>query len=72
MDRNSVCDSQALRNNTVFDAETVSRHVHHDRAWWRVEARRLGSDWCEILRLYVEVVAAWRTRHDQDYGRAAA
>ncbi len=45
-------------------------HVRHDRAWWRVEARRRGSDWAGILRLHAEVVATWRTRHDPDYQMA--
>ncbi len=51
---------------------TEPDHVHHDRAWWRVEARRLGADWAGILRLHSEVIDVWRARHDPDYGRAVA
>lgn len=39
----------------------------HDRAWWRAEARRVGSDWHGILKLHLEVIACWRARHDPDY-----
>jgi hypothetical protein len=46
--------------------------AHHDRAWWRIEARRLGTDWRGVLRLHAEAVATWRASHDPDYGRAAA
>jgi hypothetical protein len=46
--------------------------AHHDRAWWRIEARRCGSHWPGILRLQAEVLAAWRARHDCDRERAAA
>ena len=53
-------------------ATASSRCHYHDRAWWRAEARRLGSNWPGIMRLHLEVVAAWRARHDPDYGRAAA
>jgi hypothetical protein len=45
---------------------------HHDRTWWRIEARRLGSDWPGISRLHAEVVTTWRARFDPDYRRAAA
>jgi hypothetical protein len=45
----------------------LSGHARHDRAWWRIEARRPG-----LLRLHAEVVATWRARHDPDYERAAA
>jgi hypothetical protein len=37
--------------------------VHRDCAWWRVETRRLGSDWLGLLRLQAEVVAGWRRSH---------
>jgi hypothetical protein len=30
----------------------------HDRDWWRVESRRLGTDWSGILALHSDVVAA--------------
>ena len=42
--------------------------LDHDRAWWRAEARRVGSDWPGILALHSSVVATWRARHDPDYG----
>jgi hypothetical protein len=55
-------------------AHTVAANpVHHaprDRAWWREEARRVGSDWSGVLALRAEVVAAWRRRHDPDYWAA--
>jgi hypothetical protein len=41
--------------------------IHHDRNWWRAEARRLGSDWPGILAVQAEVIARWRARHDPDY-----
>jgi hypothetical protein len=50
----------------VFVSHCQLELQHHDRAWWRVEARRLGSDWPEILRLQAEVVATWRARHDAE------
>jgi hypothetical protein len=40
----------------------------HDRAWWIIEARRLGTDWPNILKLQHEIIAAWRQRHDPEYG----
>src|SRR4051794_35500369 len=40
--------------------------VHRDRAWWRVERRRLDSDWLGLLLLQAEVLAGWRRRHDPD------
>jgi hypothetical protein len=40
--------------------------VNHDRAWWRVESRRLDSDWLGLLRLQTEVIARWRGAHDPD------
>jgi hypothetical protein len=52
--------------------EVNSPNANHDRAWWRIEARRLGSNWPGILRLQAEVVATWRSRHDPDHGRAVA
>ena len=42
--------------------------AHHDRAWWRLEARRVGSDWSGVLALQAEMVARWRARHDPDEG----
>jgi len=65
MDRPHLSDLRLTGN-------TESGLVHHDRAWWRVEARRLGSDWPAILRLQVEVVAGWRARHDPDWESVAA
>jgi hypothetical protein len=53
-------------------ADGSSRCGYRDRAWWRVEARRLGSDWPGILRLQADAVDAWRARHDPEFGRAAA
>jgi len=41
-----------------------------NRNWWRAEARCAGSDWSGVLALHVAVVAAWRRRHDPDYGSA--
>jgi hypothetical protein len=57
-----------LPNNTA-STEPATVAAHHDRAWWRVEARRVGSDWPAVLALHAAVVAAWRARHD--YGGAA-
>jgi hypothetical protein len=45
--------------------------AHRDRTYWRREAARLGSNWPSVLALHAAVVAAWRTRHDPDYGGAA-
>jgi len=42
-----------------------------DRAWWRGEARRGGSDWPGVLALHVEVVNTWRRRHDPDFNGSA-
>jgi len=42
----------------------------HDRNWWRAEARRAGSDWPGVLAPHAAIVAAWRRRHDPDYGDA--
>jgi hypothetical protein len=47
-------------------ANASSRCHYHDRAWWRAEARRLGSDWPGIEQLHWEVVAALRARHGRD------
>jgi hypothetical protein len=55
----------ALGNNTE------AAHLHHGRAWLRVEARRLDSDWPGILRLS-EAIATWRALNDPNYSRAAA
>jgi hypothetical protein len=38
--------------------------AHHDREWWRVEVRRLGSDWPSILKTYAVAVRGWRILHD--------
>jgi hypothetical protein len=43
----------------------------HDRKWWRIEARRVGSDWDSILALHATVIASWRAKHDPDYGSAS-
>jgi hypothetical protein len=32
----------------------------HDRAWWHIEARRVGSDWNGILALHADFIRAWR------------
>jgi hypothetical protein len=50
--------------------DTEASHLHHGRAWLRVEARRLDADWPGILRLS-EVVATCRALHDPNYSRAA-
>ena len=42
-----------------------------DRDWWRAEALRVGSDWPSVLASHAAVVAAWRRRHDANYGGAA-
>jgi hypothetical protein len=65
MDKRSVAVFHRTGNTEVD-------HVRHDRAWWRLEARRCASDWCATLRLHAEVVARWRARHDPDCGGAAA
>jgi hypothetical protein len=41
-----------------------------DRAWWRREAARAGSDWVGILATHAKAIAAWRRRHDPDYDGA--
>lgn len=40
--------------------------AHHDREWWRLEARRVGSDWPSILKTYAVAVRGWRILHDVD------
>jgi hypothetical protein len=60
--------SMATADNRVSHQDTF---VHHDRAWWRIEARRLGSDWPGILRLQAEAVFGWRARHDPETRDAA-
>jgi hypothetical protein len=53
-------------HNTAVPTTPATVAAHHDRAWWRLEARRVGSDWPAVLALHAEVVAAWRARHDPD------
>jgi hypothetical protein len=66
-DRHSgAIDSQ--NNITQHPAPTAA--AFGDRDWWRAEARRVGSDWSGVLALHAAVVAAWRRRHDRDYGGA--
>jgi hypothetical protein len=45
--------------------------AHHDRAWWRAEARRLGSDLPGVLALHVEVVNTWQRRHKSNFDGSA-
>jgi len=45
--------------------------AHHDRAWWRAEARRVGSDWPGVLALHVEVVNTWQRRHKSNFDGSA-
>jgi len=54
-----------IRSTTVPNT-TARAAAHHDRAWWRLEARRVGSDWPAVLALHAAVVAAWRARQDKD------
>jgi len=51
-------------HNTAVPTTPATVAAHHDRAWWRIEARRVGSDWPAVLVLHAEVVTAWRARHD--------
>jgi hypothetical protein len=64
MNKTSLADLRVAGN-------TAPSQGHHDRAWWRAEARRLNSDWPGILRLQAEVVAGWRARNDPETGTAA-
>ena len=43
---------------------TATGAAHQDHSWWRLEARRVGTD-CPVLALHVAAVVAWRARHDQ-------
>ena len=54
--RDRICTNTAAN-------KLASAVVHHDRAWWRLEARRVGSDWPDVLALHAAVIAAWRRRH---------
>jgi hypothetical protein len=45
----------------------IASGLFRDRAWWRAEAHRVGTDWAGIIALHAAVVAAWRRRHDADY-----
>jgi hypothetical protein len=63
MDEVRIQAARAIRNNNC--------RAYHDRDWWCIEARRLGSDWPGLLRLQAEVIAAWRARHDPDARIAA-
>jgi hypothetical protein len=57
--------------NSTPQHATATVAAFHDRNWWRVEARRVGSDWGGVLAVHAKVVAAWRRRHDPDYGGLA-
>jgi hypothetical protein len=37
---------------------------HRDRAFWAVEARRIGTDWDTILALHIEALALFRRAHE--------
>jgi hypothetical protein len=52
-------------SRTQQDSATVNASL--DRNWWRAEARRIGSDWPNVLALHAAVVAALRKRHDPGY-----
>jgi len=61
--------SGAIENSPITAGQgTATDAPNRDRAWWRAEARRVGSDWPGILALHSSVVATWRARHDPDYG----
>jgi hypothetical protein len=53
-------------SSTTFNGNT-SNEVLRDRAYWRREAARVGSDWAGVLATHAEAVTAWRTRYDPDY-----
>jgi hypothetical protein len=36
---------------TASISTSISTSIFHDRPWWRVEARRVGSDWHGIAPL---------------------
>ena len=55
----------AIDTSPSTSGETAATTAaHHDREWWRVEARRMGSDWPSILNTYAAAVRAWRILHD--------
>jgi hypothetical protein len=51
---------------STSDETAATTTAHHDREWWRVEARRVGSDWPSILNTYAAAVRSWRILHDVD------
>jgi hypothetical protein len=57
----------AIDTSPSTSGETAATTTaHHDREWWRVEARRVGSDWPSILNTYAAAVRSWRILHDVD------
>jgi len=56
-----------IRDSTVPHTIAIVA-AHHDRPWWRSEARRTSSDWSGVLALHGEVIACWRARYDPDEG----
>jgi hypothetical protein len=74
MDKKPLPPPDTIKPHTALglaDNNEMDEVQHHDRAWWRHEARRHDSDWPGILRLQAEVVSGWRAHHDSDT-RAAA
>src|SRR5262249_6274125 len=49
-------------NGTIESPPNTAGHgaaidaAHHDRAWWRGEARRLGADWPAAVALHVAII----------------
>jgi hypothetical protein len=57
----------AIDTSPSTSGETAATTTaHHDREWWRVGARRLGSAWPSILKTYAVAVRGWRILHDVD------
>jgi hypothetical protein len=57
----------AIDTSPSTSSETAATTTaHHDREWWRVEARRAGSDWPSILNTIAAAVRGWRILHDVD------
>jgi hypothetical protein len=42
-------------SSSTFGETAATAVAHHDRDWWRIETRRVGSDWSGLLALHAAV-----------------